>query len=72
MKSGTICVGAIEIIQPVFGQVFDINDIILNLIGLVTAATIFFGGEKSLNKESNINKFRYIELPSNKHRYTPM
>lgn len=41
-KSGIICVGAIELLQPVFGRAFDINDVILNTLGILVSATIFF------------------------------
>ena len=43
----TLCVGfslslVIEFIQPVFGRSFDINDIILNTLGVLSSATVFF------------------------------
>ena len=53
IKSGTFCVGAIEIIQPVFGRAFDINDIILNLIGLVISAAIFFRVKQALTRRQH-------------------
>lgn len=37
----TVSVG-IELLQPVFGRSFDINDIILNGIGVVVSTAIFF------------------------------
>ena len=52
LKSGAICIGTIEIIQPVFGRAFDINDIILNLTGLAISAAIFFGVKRFLIKET--------------------
>lgn len=53
--AGFICVVVIEVLQPVFGRAFDINDIILNTLGtLVSSAayfivvnTIFYKQEKS-------------------------
>lgn len=40
--TGIICVFIIELLQPVFGRAFDINDIILNAIGIIISATVFF------------------------------
>ena len=34
---------AIEFLQPVFGRSFDINDVVLNMIGLCLSAGAFFG-----------------------------
>lgn len=34
---------AIEILQPVFGRAFDVNDIILNTFGAAVAAAVFYG-----------------------------
>lgn len=31
----------IEVFQPVFGRVFDLNDVILNLLGIVISKGIF-------------------------------
>lgn len=33
---------AIELLQPIFGRIFDINDIALNMIGVLVSTTIFF------------------------------
>ena len=33
---------AIELLQPIFGRIFDINDIALNLIGVLVSTAIFF------------------------------
>ena len=39
---GRYCLfGLIEIAQPVFGRAFDINDIILNTVGVLISATVF-------------------------------
>lgn len=49
IKKGIIFVLTIEIIQPIFGRAFDINDIILNSLGILISTTIF----KSIkNKQS--------------------
>ena len=43
---GTLCAGsltvlAIEFLQPVFGRSFDLNDVILNTLGILISATVF-------------------------------
>lgn len=42
LKHGLGLVLAIELLQPIFGRAFDINDIILNLTGIVISAGLFF------------------------------
>lgn len=32
----------IELLQPIFGRSFDVNDVILNTLGAVASATVFF------------------------------
>lgn len=39
---GVVSVFAIEILQPVFGRAFDLNDIILNTLGIVISSSVFF------------------------------
>lgn len=46
LLAGMICVMAIEIFQPVFGRSFDIDDIIMNGLGILVSATIFFSFRK--------------------------
>lgn len=48
--AGLITVAVIELLQPVFGRAFDINDIILNAMGIVVSASIFFGIKKAFRK----------------------
>lgn len=36
----------IEVLQPVFGRAFDINDIILNTLGIIISTSIFIGIKK--------------------------
>lgn len=43
---GILCVAFIEIGQPIFGRAFDINDIILNTLGIAVSATLFFFGKR--------------------------
>ena len=50
--TGFICTLAIEVLQPVFGRAFDINDVILNLMGVVVGTAIFFMSSKALSKEN--------------------
>lgn len=38
---GIVFILSIEILQPIFGRAFDINDIILNILG-VLISTIFY------------------------------
>lgn len=47
---GFLVVAAIEVLQPVFGRAFDMNDIILNTLGIVVSASIYMGFEKAFRK----------------------
>ena len=47
---GIITVAVIEVLQPVFGRALDINDIILNTMGIVVSASAFFGIKKAVRK----------------------
>ncbi len=47
---GLIAVVIIEVFQPIFGRAFDMNDIILNSLGIVVSTTIFMCVKKKLNK----------------------
>lgn len=44
--TGILTVIAIEVLQPVFGRAFDINDIILNTLGIIISTSIFMGSKK--------------------------
>lgn len=46
--NGIIFVLIIEILQPIFGRAFDINDIILNILGILTSTAVFMGIKKVL------------------------
>lgn len=48
--AGLITVAVIEVLQPVFGGQLDINDIILNTMGIVVSASAFFGIKKAVRK----------------------
>lgn len=52
---GLIVVVIIEILQPIFGRAFDMNDIILNSLGILLSATVFFAVKHILRrKETNL------------------
>jgi len=40
---GIAFVFIIEVLQPIFGRAFDVNDIVLNTLGVLVSATIFIG-----------------------------
>ncbi|MCM1102505.1 MAG: VanZ family protein [Clostridium sp.] len=42
IHDGLVCVVVIEMLQPVFGRAFDINDILLNSLGIACSTGIFF------------------------------
>ena len=46
--AGFVSVAAIEVLQPVFGRAFDINDIILNTFGIAVSAGLYFLVKKAL------------------------
>lgn len=46
---GIVAVAVIEVLQPVFGRAFDMNDIILNSLGIVVSSLVVFG-VKSLRR----------------------
>lgn len=37
-KGRSICIG---LLQPIFGRAFDVNDVILNLTGIVVSTAVF-------------------------------
>lgn len=47
---GLIAVAVIEVLQPVFGRAFDMNDIILNTLGIVVSTTILMGAKKVIKR----------------------
>ncbi len=42
MLVGFLWIVGIEVLQPVFGRAFDVNDICLNMIGLTISSLLFF------------------------------
>ena len=47
---GLVAVTVIEVLQPVFGRAFDMNDIILNSLGIVVSTTTFMGVKKIIKR----------------------
>ena len=45
-----IAVAVIEVLQPIFGRAFDMNDIILNSLGIVVSTTILMGAKKIIKR----------------------
>lgn len=41
LAAGLALVLAIELLQPVFGRAFDVNDVILNMAGIIVSASVF-------------------------------
>ena len=50
---GFISVLMIELFQPVVGRQFDLNDVILNTLGILLSTSVFFGIKYLTNKKSN-------------------
>ena len=48
VMKGLIAVAVIEVLQPIFGRAFDMNDIILNSLGIVVSTTILMGAKRIL------------------------
>lgn len=40
--NGLVSVAVIEVLQPIFGRAFDMNDIILNAMSILTSTSVFF------------------------------
>lgn len=47
---GLIFILSIEILQPIFGRTFDVNDIILNIFGDLISTTIYMFIKKLIHK----------------------
>ena len=50
VAKGLVAVIVIETLQPIFGRAFDMNDIILNSLGIVVSTSIFMGIKKIIKK----------------------
>lgn len=48
VTTGVLVVVVIEVLQPVFGRVFDINDVILNTLGIIVSTSIFMVIKKAI------------------------
>ena len=52
---GFVCSCTIEILQPIFGRAFDVNDIILNTLGVIISALLFLILKKLFKKHRKEN-----------------
>lgn len=52
VAAGIVTVIVIEVLQPVFGRSFDANDIVLNCLGIVCSASVFFIGKAWLSQRN--------------------
>ena len=50
---GILWVAFIEICQPILGRSFDINDVILNTLGIAVSATLYFLGKRVLYRKQS-------------------
>jgi glycopeptide antibiotics resistance protein len=41
LKYGALCTFVIEILQPLFGRSFDINDLLMNIVGVIVGTFIY-------------------------------
>ena len=53
--AGFTCSIGIEILQPLLGRAFDINDVILNTVGIILSSALFFSAKKLLGKYAVVN-----------------
>ena len=42
LLAGLVLVAGIELFQPIFGRAFDVNDVVLNMLGVGLSTTLFF------------------------------
>lgn len=47
---GLGAVAVIEVLQPIFGRAFDMNDIILNSLGILVSTTILLGAKRIITR----------------------
>lgn len=47
---GLVVVAIIEVLQPMFGRAFDVDDIILNSLGIVVSTSIFMGIKRMMKR----------------------
>lgn len=50
MSTGVSVVLLIELLQPVFGRMFDINDVILNTAGVVVSTGVFLTIKRAVHR----------------------
>lgn len=51
--TGLLTVLAIEVLQPIFGRSFDINDILLNALGILLSTSLFLGIRKLFERNTS-------------------
>lgn len=52
LMTGLIYVVMIELVQPIFGRAFDINDIILNTLGIPASSAVYFFAAKLVSSKN--------------------
>lgn len=52
MLRGLQCIVGIEILQPVFGRAFDVNDICLDMMGVTISSLLFFLCKRKVGNKS--------------------
>lgn len=50
VTTGLLVVIVIEVLQPVFGRAFDMNDVILNTLGIIVSVSIFMVVKKVIKR----------------------
>ncbi|MBQ8399294.1 MAG: VanZ family protein [Clostridia bacterium] len=60
LLAGFLSILGIELLQPILGRAFDINDIILNFLGILISASLFFAVKRV-----------YGRFTSNRAQHTP-
>lgn len=48
VAAGALAVLAVELVQPVFGRAFDVNNIVLNLAGILMVSALVFGLRRAI------------------------
>jgi glycopeptide antibiotics resistance protein len=50
LKYGILCTFTIEILQPLFGRAFDINDLLMNTVGVIVGTFLYWLIKKIIKK----------------------
>ena len=54
--AGVICTVGVEALQPLVGRAFDVNDIILNTLGILLSSTLFFLCARLVDRRNKVRK----------------